>query len=427
MKRFSFFQDRLINPSISPNLEVSDVLSCLKLIFSPLTLRSGNYVNRAELWFKYNFSARFAYTFSSAREAQYALLKSINIGDGDEVLVQAFTCAAAINPIVWIGAKPVYVDIDKKTLSMDAVDMKKKITKKTKVIILQHTFGIPGEIEKIKEEARKYKIFLVEDCAHTIGGIYKDKKLGTFGDAAIFSFGRDKAVSSVFGGVVITNRRKIADNIKKIKEKSPYPSHLWIYQQLMHPVCTYFVILGFEINPFIGKSALYLFKKIHLISKPIVPEENSDTFISKVKTRKFPNALAELAFNQLLRLNKFNKKRLDLFYIYKQGFRKLDLEIPDTEAFYLRVPAFVKKREKLFSFCKEHSIYLGDWYSNVIDPKNTNFERVSYTKGSCKVAEDVAKNIVNLPCYPRLETRDVDKVINTFKLFYGKSKKNNRD
>ena len=80
----------------------------------------------------------------------------------------------------------------------------------------------------------------------------------------------------------------------------------------------------------------------------------------------------------------------------------------------------VSKKEKLRAFCKENSIYLGDWYSHIIDPKNINLERIFYNKGSCKMAENVSRNILNLPCYPRMTDEDAKRVSSSIKLFYGK-------
>lgn len=417
MKRFTIRKNTFINPNLSPNLERADVLTSLKAICYPFYLQSGSYITKVESWFKYNFSTQFAYTFASAREAEYALLRAIGVKKDDQVLVQAFTCVAVINPILWLEAKPVYVDIDRETLSMDPSDLKKKITKKTKAIIIQHTFGIPSKIEEIKKIAKEKNIFLIEDSAHVIGGVYKRKKLGQFGDAAFFSFGRDKAISSVFGGIVITNKRRIAEKIKTIKDVVPFPPNAWTYQQLMHPVSTYIAINCFRLNPFLGKLYLYLIKKINLISKPV---DTIESTARRAKIEKYPNALAMLSFGQLMKLNSFNKQRAEIFKIYRDELHIKELSMPQNEAFYLRVPALVKKKEELLSFCKNYSVYLGDWYSNVIDPKDTNFDTIFYKKGSCKVAEIVAKEIVNLPCHPSMNREDAKKVVAVIKHFYAK-------
>ena len=134
------------------------------------------------------------------------MIKSFDITYGDEVIVQAFTCLAVPEVVIWCGAKPVYLDIDE-SLNLDIRLLEKSISSKTRIIIVQHTFGIPAKIDMIKKIAQKHNIILIEDCAHSLGAKYNSQKIGTFGDAAFFSFGRDKVISSVFGGLAFINPR----------------------------------------------------------------------------------------------------------------------------------------------------------------------------------------------------------------------------
>ncbi|MDO8621390.1 MAG: DegT/DnrJ/EryC1/StrS family aminotransferase [Candidatus Levybacteria bacterium] len=383
---------RPINPNISPNLENVDLANAFKMIFSPSSILQGSYIKKVETWFAKNFNAQYAFTFAAARQAEYAVLKASGVSKNDEVLVQAFTCSAVAEPIIALGAKPIYVDIDQQTLSMNPLDAEKKIGKKTKAVILQHTFGIPGDIEGIGKLAKEKNLLLIEDCAHIIGGDYKDKKLGTFSDAAIFSFGRDKAISSVFGGAVITNNKNLGEKIKKIQNLAPHPSTNWTYQQLFHPILTSIVLYLFSLNEILGKLSIFIFRRIGLIIKPDMA----------VLPQKYPNSLAFLAFSQLTRIAEFNKRRLAAFKIYKKELINLNLNLPTKDYFYLRVPILVENKDRLFSYFKKRNIYLGDWYSNIIDPKSV---------GSCPNTENIAKKIVNLPSYPTLSQKEVLKVV----------------
>lgn len=410
---------KLISPSLSPNLELSDVLLALKAFLYPLSLKSGEYSTKVESWFRYNFSVRNAFTFASAREAEYAVLYAAGIGAGDEVLIQAFTCAAVVYPILWLGAKPVYVDINRETLSMDPGDIKKKITKKTKAIIVQHTFGIPGPVEEVKEIARKNKILSLEDCAHVINGTYKNKKLGTFLDGAFFSLGRDKAVSSVFGGVLITNKNRLAQNVVKLKNFTPYPTYLWIVQQLLHMPLTYIVLFLYSVHPTLGKGLLYALKKLHIISRPIIASYESTEVKSHVK--KYPNALAMVGYSQLLKINRFNKKRVDLYEQYKKQLRNARIRFSLPKASYLRIPLLIRNRNDFIQLCRAELVYIGDWYSKIIDPGGESLlTHLGYKKGSCKVAERVSYSIINLPCYPNMTYDDVEVITRLLKKHYGK-------
>ncbi|MEK7450950.1 MAG: DegT/DnrJ/EryC1/StrS family aminotransferase [Patescibacteria group bacterium] len=391
---------RPINPNISPNLENVDIANAFKMISSPFSILQGSYAKKVETWFTKNFSVSYAFTFAAARQAEYAVLKAYGISKNDEVLVQAFTCFAVVEPIIALGAKPVFVDIDQQTLSMNFLDAQKKISQKTKAIILQHTFGIPGDIEGIGKLAKENNLLLIEDCAHIIGGTYKNKKLGTFSDAAIFSFGRDKAISSVFGGAVITNDKNLGEKIKKIQNLAPYPSISWVYQQLFHPILTSVILYLFFLNNVLGKLSIFVLRKIGLIIKPDIT----------ALPQKYSNSLAFLAFSQLNRINEFNQARLTIFKLYRKELSNLNLNLPIEEHFYLRIPILVENKEKLFSYFKKRNIYLGDWYNNVIDPKIV---------GSCPTAENIAKKIVNLPSYPTLPLKDVQKIITLLKDYYG--------
>jgi len=115
------------------------------------------------------------YTFFKGRVALYAILKAMGISSNDEVIVPGFTCVVVPNAIMYALAKPVYVDIDKKDYNIDVDKIEEKITKNTKVIIAQHTFGIPANMDRIVEICKRYKLYLIEDACHALGSTYKGK------------------------------------------------------------------------------------------------------------------------------------------------------------------------------------------------------------------------------------------------------------
>ncbi|MBU1167833.1 aminotransferase class I/II-fold pyridoxal phosphate-dependent enzyme, partial [Patescibacteria group bacterium] len=141
--------------------------------------------------FQAYFQGYEAVSFGSGRAALYYLLKSFGVTTGDEVIVQAYTCVSVPNSIVWLGAKPVYVDV-RNDFNMDPELIEPAITSKTKVILTQNTFGKPADIRRIKDIAEKHNLILIEDAAHALGAEVASQKIGGFGDGAIFSFGRDK-------------------------------------------------------------------------------------------------------------------------------------------------------------------------------------------------------------------------------------------
>lgn len=157
-------------------------------------------------------------TFASGRMSFYSLLKSWGIREGDEVALTGFTCAVMANAVLRTGATPIYVDIDKDTLGMSAESLVSKITNRTKVVVAQHSFGIPCKIDKIKEIAKSHSCYLVEDCALTFGSKYKSIIVGNYGDAAIFSTDHTKPLNTLIGGFVYTNDIDIATSIRAMRD-----------------------------------------------------------------------------------------------------------------------------------------------------------------------------------------------------------------
>lgn len=402
----------VVSASLAPNLEVRDVLRSLQLLFTPWKLKEGTQVEKVESWFKREFLCSDARSFASGREAEYAILVAAGIKKGDEVLVQAFTCIAVIQPILAIGAIPVYVDISQDTFSMDPDDLKRKITSHARAVILQHTFGIPGDVERMRKITKEAGLILIEDCAHIIGGGYKKKKLGMWGDAAFFSFGRDKSVSSVFGGIAITNSKEIALSLEKIHKRSRAPSYSWIYQQLFYSPIMYLVLSAFALYPFLGKILLYFTKKTGIFVHPV-----RFNLLNFRHVRKYPCALASLLIPQLEELERLNSRRLAIYTLYKKKLQGKAIHFSRQDVYYLRIPLRVEKRDALLSFCKRENIYLGDWYSHVGDPGGVDILALGYKRGMCMVAEEVSSQIVNLPCYPGMTNDEVEKVIRVVKSY----------
>lgn len=410
---------RPIAISLSPNLEGQDVWLAIKLILSPLQFFGGSGIKLLEQWFRQYFGVSYAVSFASGRGALYAILKSMGIKAGDEVLLQSFTCVAVPNAVIATGAKPIYVDIDS-TLVMDIDDLEKKISKKTKAVIVQHNFGIPSRIVEIIQIAKKRKLVVIEDCAHTIGGVLGDKKLGKFGDAAFFSFGRDKAFSTVFGGMAITNNKIRGSALRQFQRRQEYPGFFWTIQQLLHPIA-FAIILPLYDTLFLGKILLVVFQKFQLLGFPVLKEEKEGKTLP-IFIKKLPNVLALLAIMQLKRIDKFNAHRMAMVDLYLRELRWFYLPFAKS-APLLRFPLIVDRREEMISFLRKRSIYVGKWYSEIIDPKGVDFRKIFYQRGSCPNAELIAKKIINLPTYPTLTLKEAKKVVAAVK-DYAKYSKN---
>jgi dTDP-4-amino-4,6-dideoxygalactose transaminase len=428
-----------ISISLSPNTEKDDIGLALKLILNPgewkIRVNPCSYPRKSastilEEEFKKYLGIKYAISFNSGRSALMAILDALGIKKEDEILIQAFTCNSAVNPILNFGAKPVFVDVDE-TINLDPEDLDKKITHSTssgraskiKAVMIQHTFGWPAKIDQILEICKKYNLYLIEDCAHSLGAKYEDRFCGTFGDASFFSFGRDKIISSVFGGMAVTNNDEIGEKIKNFKEKLGFPSNFWIFQQLLHPILTnYLVLPAYGISSNLGRIILGSFHILKILSKGVYKKEKEGE-IPKYFPKKFPNALAILALNQFKKLERFNEHRREIANFYENELKNTKFISPlakpwqDITPTFMRYPTLTDfNSDEILKEARKEKIYLDDgWRKTPIVPPDTNVSKMNYIFGSCPRAEKVAKTIVNLPTHINISQKDAQKIIEFLK------------
>lgn len=401
---------KAISISLSPNTEPDDVDLAFKTIFMPWKWKKGAEIKEFERIFRNYFGFKNAISFNSGRSSLIAILRAMEIGDNDEVIVQGFTCNAAVNPIIYVGARPVFADIDD-NLNISPVEARKKITNKTKAIMVQHTFGYPAQIDEIKAICKENNLYLIEDCAHALGAKYKGEYCGSFGDASFFSFGRDKIISSVYGGMVVVNNDKLLQKVRDFHKDIQYPGLLWIFQQLLHPVIMNIFILPFYSFRW-GRAALAFLVNANVLSKAVTASENQGK-LPDYFPLKMPNALAILAVNQFEKLDRFNEHRRELANFYPKLLnRKQEIDIvfkkdKDKEPVFLKYPILSNSSEKILNKLKKKAIYLNDgWRDAVVVPSKTNLRKVCYTHGDCPRAEKISKMIISLPTSINISRND---------------------
>ncbi len=412
-----------ISISLSPNTEKDDIWLALKLIFHPWRWKKENSAiagisdTRLEEEFKKYLGVKYAISFNSGRSAFLTILKSLDLKEGDEVLLQAFTCNAAVNPIIWSGLKPVYVDCDEKTFNIDIGDLKRKITPRSRVVMVQHTFGLPADLNEILEICRKNNLILIEDCAHSLGAEYYGKKIGTFGKAAFFSFSRDKVISSVYGGMAVTDDDNLAKKLREYQKEIGYPSNFWIFQQLLHPILMNYLIL--PTYSIFGKYLLVLLQWFQVLSKAVHWKEKRGEKPSYFP-KKLPNALAILALNQFRKLERFNQHRKELSSFYYNELKELSsFELPpdpkNRKQIFLRFTLKHPKAHEIIKRAWAKNLLIGDWYECPISPHDTKLDKMEYKLGSCPKAEKLAKETLNLPTHINISKKEAQKIITFLK------------
>lgn len=190
------------------------LLSCLK---TNSISSSGNFIKKFENKFASYVNRRHGIAVSSGTAALQIAVDALKLKKGDEVILPAFTIISCILPLVRAGIVPILIDSDLKTWNMDVSSIKKKITKKTKAIIVPHIYGLPVEMSHIIRIAKKFKLKIIEDAAEVLGLEYNEKKCGSFGDISIFSFYANKHITTGEGGMIVTNSNKIADDCRGLR------------------------------------------------------------------------------------------------------------------------------------------------------------------------------------------------------------------
>lgn len=396
-----------------PNITKKDNLTALSFLFLPWRyafLNKGSWIEKTEYKLKNYFDVQSVNLFDSGRTALQMALEAIGMKEGDEVLVQAYTCVVVINAIRWSGARPIFVDI-KDDFNIDFDDLKNKKTDKTKAIIVQHTFGKTTEsLDKIITWSKENNLIIIEDCAHSLGARHNDQLLGTFGDIGMFSFGSDKIISCVRGGALITNNLELSLKIKKEKNSLPYPKRIKTIQHLLHyPL---FSLSKPLYNMGIGKGILYLAKKLNIFNKIIYREEKLGLPVNFYPS-KLANSLAKILFFQIDKIEIFNRHRREIARFYNDNIVNKNIKKPiwNEESVWLRYNILLEQPQVLYREAKEQGIILGNWYDTPIAPKDIDIEKTEYYVGQCPKTEELSSRSINLPTDHFISIRDARRIV----------------
>lgn len=328
------------------------------------------------------------------------MLKSLNYDKGSEVLVTGFTCEVVPNAIINAGYLPIYVDINPANYCMNPKIVEKLITKKTKVIIIQHTFGIPAQIDELVNIAKKYDLFIVEDCAVSLGSKYNGRLTGTFGDASIFSFELSKTITSCWGGMLLlnTNNKKILTNMDKFYDKVLEQNNFRslktlfqlgisgiLYRPRIHLIGKYLISIFFKLKIF-SVSTTDLEKEAKLNSKYLVKLSSNQ---SKVLIRQF-NRLDSIIITK----NNIKDELICEFSKYLDSdFMK---NIISNDVVLIRFPLLTRNRKILKDLFYVNKIDLGFWFTAPLSSYSINHKLFNYRAGSCINSELITEKIINI-------------------------------
>jgi len=328
--------------------------------------------------------AKYAIAVTNCTAALHLSLLAIGVGKGDEVLVADFTYPATAHSVLYCGAKPIFIDVDPKTYNIDPELIEEKITEKTKAIIPVHTFGQPADMEPIMEIAEDYGLRVIEDAACAHGAKYKNKFAGTIGDTGCFSFHARKGMTTGEGGMVVTNDRKLADEIRSL---SIYGiTSTWDREKSEEFIIPRFVKLGFNY--------------------------------------KMSDISAAVGIVQLRKLEKMIERRRELARYWDENLQNLELIEPpycseDVRHVYQSYVALVDKRinrNKLIERLRKEGIQtqIGTYACHV--------QPVYKSEQKCPNSLDIFNRSLALPIYYKLKEEDIDIVVAHLKAALGELK-----
>jgi len=355
------------------------------LLFKRKYIVKGNYIQMFESKFARYVGTKHALSFNSARESLYVILKAMGIGAGDEVIVPGYTCVVVPQAVVFTGAKPIYVDVNKDTMTIDSNKLNEKITPKTKAIIVQHTFQWFCDIQH-KE------IPVIEDCAHSLGAEYKGKKTGTFGRVAFFTFQRQKIMTTGTGGMVATDDDTLNKKMLEIQNTLPYLQKKVITKRMFNLIYQYL---------FGNNVAKYLTGKSYSIDK------SGDKKPSDYPLR-MSNMQARLGIKQLEQLTENLNHRRAIGSCYSVILNKEEDE--DYSPSYVRYGLVVKDKRRFKQLWEDAGYSVGKWFKTPIHPADINSNNVFYKKGMCPNAEYISDHVVNLPTGLNVKKKDVGRL-----------------
>lgn len=347
----------------------------------------------------------------SARWGLYYTLKHLNIPPGSEVILSAFNYYAVPAAIIKAGMVPVFTDIAGDKLNIDVRRIEDAITGKTKVIIATHLCGFVCDMDGICAIADKKGLIIIEDCVQSLGAEYNEKKAGSIGDAAFFSFGVTKNLTTLGNGMVATNNSTLATAIKtdlaKIKETS-----FWdLSMQLLR---TYNIVLATSVF----FSSIYwiirLLDKLDIDIIDLIFREKESLMREMPATGLLNCIQAETGLNQLGFLNRNTelriKKGLRIYNLLKKNPKiKIPVLEKNAKNIFTSCPVMIKNRNNVRKYLLKHSIVTSFGFMH----NCSNFKLFVKYRKDCVNAEKASREIIYLPFFTSMHNREIVHIINS--------------
>jgi len=350
-----------------------DVSAMTSAIESGMSWAEGPSINVFEDNLAAYVGKKHAVTFNSGTSALHAILLAYGIGEGDEVIVPSFTFIATANAPLFVGAKPVFAEIEETTYGLDPKDVKRKITSRTKAILPIHYAGCSCFIEELKRIADDNGLLLIEDAAEALGAEFGGAKAGSFGDAAVLSFCQNKIITTGEGGAVVTDSDEICNLLKLIRSQGR-PNNSSYFTSTTNAE---YVSLGYNfrmssLTASLGIAQLNKIDKIIAMRKKNAQRINE--LLSQIEEVVIPKDIA--GFYQVYQL-----------YTIRLGGNS---HMRDDLMQYLSDNGVISK-------VYFHPVHLTQFYK----------QRFGYQAGELPVTEKISAEVLTLPMYPSLSDTEI--------------------
>lgn len=360
-----------------------DVESVARVIKSGAYWAEGKPVREFEEKIAEYQGAKYCLAFNSGTSALHASLLAYGIKKGDEVIVPSFTFIATANAPLFVGARPVFADIEESTLGLDPEDVEAKITSRTKAVIPVHFGGCPCRIKELRKVARKRDLILIEDAAESMGARVGSERIGTLGNASVLSFCQNKIITTGEGGAIVTDSRKVYEKLKLIRSHGRLETE------------NYFS----SIKPF--------------------------DYIALGYNFRMPSMIAALGISQLEKITPIiNARRENAFYLTRNlrrvtgGLSFLEPPKGYYSVYQLYTLLVNKDRDELMRYLAANGIMSKVYFSPV---HLTHFYRnkLGY-KVKLPVTEKISRKALTLPLFPGLKKSEMDYMVEVIERFFRK-------
>ncbi|MGG7141952.1 DegT/DnrJ/EryC1/StrS family aminotransferase [Clostridium nigeriense] len=366
-------------------------------------LSSANYImGKTVLDFEKEFAnyigVKHAISVGNGTDALVLSLKAIGIGEGDEVITTPFTFFATAEAISAVGGTPVFVDVDKETFNIDTTKIEEKITEKTKAIMPVHIFGQSADMDEINEIAKKHNLMVIEDACQAIGGKYKERKIGSLGDVACFSFFPTKNLGCAGdGGMIVTDNDEIATIARALRTHGS------------------------------GENGQKAYNLLNNIQEEVQKAEGAnDTVYNPLKyynyligfNTRLDAIQAAILDVKIKEIDKWNAKRREIVRVYNEALQNNDLVTPVAKDYNEHVYHMYilqsENREEVIEKLKEAGIATGVYYPVPLHLQKV-YKNLGYKEGDMPVSEYLSHRTFAIPVYPELTREQVDYIISKLK------------